>query len=109
MEQPEVIIIGGALLKIIIDIFAPILPDNLRKYIPAFAVCIGILWGIFFTDVDFAYRLYFGASIWASAVWINELGSIWKSKPIEPQQEKVDDSKPETNVNNIVNSLLRNQ
>jgi hypothetical protein len=70
---------------------------------------VGILWGIFFTDVDFAYRLYFGASIWASAVWINELGNIWKSKPIEQGQENHNEDKPETNVNNIVNSLLRNQ
>lgn len=80
METPEVILTGSAAIKLFIDLIAGMIPEEKRKWIPALAVVLGLAWAIFLLWGDLADAIYWGLTIGAGAVGVNEAVNIGKKK-----------------------------
>lgn len=79
-ETPEIMIMGGVVVKYVIDIFSPLIPEQARKYIPILALAMWLWRAFFFFDAELAQQIYIGITTWAWAVWVNELAKIFDKK-----------------------------
>lgn len=68
----DTLLIWASLLKIFIDIFAPLLPEQARSYIPLFAIILGLSWTFAFGESDTVMTIYEWVWLGLGAVWINE-------------------------------------
>lgn len=78
METPEVMIMWGAVIKIIIDIFKWLIPEKVKMFIPVLAIAIGLTWAYFFMDGELFQQIYIGIVTGAAAVGIHETSTIGK-------------------------------
>lgn len=77
---PEVMLQWGAAIKIVIDIIAPLIPQAYRKVIPPVALLMWLWRAFAFMWSDVSQMIFYGISIGASAVGINEVTKVLSSK-----------------------------
>ncbi|MGB1278480.1 MAG: hypothetical protein ACPG5V_00855 [Vibrio cyclitrophicus] len=121
-ENAEILLIGGAIVKMLVDLFAPFISKDARPYIPFLAIVIGLSWSLAFNESELAYQIYDGITIGFTAVAVNEIKKKMEllasnaqskmktkqNKRVVVEREDVKEVEGNESLSDTVKSLLSN-
>lgn len=80
ITTPEIMIMGGLVIKYVIDIFSPLISEKYRTFIRPLAILLGVGWAFLFLPAELYVIIYQGVLVGASAIWVNEVGKVFVGK-----------------------------
>jgi len=80
LQTPVIMVTGGIVIKYLIDIVAPLIPEQYRRFIPILALMLWMAWAMKFLDVDLAMVIYRGILTGVGAVGLNETTKVLSGK-----------------------------